>query len=346
MPRTRSIAWSELKVGAIAIVALLLAVAIVFAVGGEGGFWWERYPLRTRFTNAQGLKSGAVVRVNGKEVGTVTSVELQGAGVDVGLELLETARPLVTTESTAEIGSLSLLGEPIVDITASTAGQPLADNDYVKAAASRGSISSLTETASTSLGEVEKLLADVRAGKGTLGKLVTDDALYNELQGFVGAANAVTTSLREGRGTLGGLINDPAAYESLKGSLENLQAVTARINAGQGALGRFLNDETMGRNVSASAANIEQVTGRLSRGEGTAGKLLTDQQLYDRLNSMTNRLDQVMAGLEEGRGTAGSLLRDRELYENMNGAVAEMRELIAAIRADPQKFLRVRVSIF
>ena len=45
-------------------------------------------------------------------------------------------------------------------------------------------------------------------------------------------------------------------------------------------------------------------------------------------------------------GTAGQLLRDKQLYENMNGAVAEMRGLVKDIRADPKKYLNVRVSLF
>ena len=83
-----------------------------------------------------------------------------------------------------------------------------------------------------------------------------------------------------------------------------------------------------------------------SRGEGTAGRLLTDRELYDRLNSMSARLDKVMTGLEQGDGTAGQLLRDKQLYENMNGAVGELRKLVQDIRADPRKFLNVRVSLF
>jgi len=84
----------------------------------------------------------------------------------------------------------------------------------------------------------------------------------------------------------------------------------------------------------------------MSRGEGTAGKLLTDQQLYDRLNNVTGRVDQLVTGLEAGRGTAGQLLRDQQLYENMNRAVVELHDLLAAIRSDPKKYLRVNVSIF
>jgi phospholipid/cholesterol/gamma-HCH transport system substrate-binding protein len=346
MPRTRSIAWSQVKVGIVGVLALLLVVFVTFAVGGEGGFWWQRYPLKARFGDVNGLKPGAVVRLSGKEVGTVTSVEFVGTDVEVAFELLEDVRALVTDRSTAEIGSLSLLGEPIVEVTAGPGGAPLGDWSYVRTGGAQASIEGLTATASASLQQIDRLLADVRAGRGTLGKLVTDDTLYTELQAFIASAGDVTEALNQGRGTLGGLIQDPKAYTALKGSLENLQAMTARINAGQGALGRFLNDEALGRSIAATASSAEQVTGRLSRGEGTAGKLLTDQQLYDRLNAVANRVDQVVVGLEAGRGTAGRLLQDQQLYENMNLAILELRNLLAEVRKDPRKYLNVRVSIF
>ena len=82
MPRTRSLAWAELKLGVLGLVSLVLATVLVFAVGGQGGFFWQRYPLRARFDDVQGLKSGAIVRLNGMEVGKVTSVELAGAQVE------------------------------------------------------------------------------------------------------------------------------------------------------------------------------------------------------------------------------------------------------------------------
>lgn len=346
MPRTRSVAWSELKVGIAAVVAVAVVVFVIFAVGGEGGFWWQRYPLKVRFADAQGLKAGAVVRVSGKEVGTVKAVEFAGTEIEADLEILKSVRPLITTESVAQIGSLSLLGEPLIDVSAGKGGTPLNDNEILKAAPKAGSIGDLTNTAQSSLQQIDQLVSDVRAGKGTLGKVVTDDALYNELEAFVASAGKVTQAINDGRGTLGGLVKDPAAYEALRTSLQNLQTITARINTGQGALGKLLNDEAMGKSIAGSATNVEQITGRLSKGEGTAGQLLTDRQVYDQLNSVTKRMDQLVAGLEAGQGTAGQLLHDRQLYENMNRAVTELRDLFADIRKDPNKFLRVRVSIF
>src|SRR5918994_6262786 len=107
MPRTRSLAWSELKIGIVAVISLTLATMIILAVGGQGGFSWDQYELKTKFADVKGLKSGAVVRVAGVEVGKVDEVRLTGAEVEVILKVNNENQSRITTESRASIGSLS-----------------------------------------------------------------------------------------------------------------------------------------------------------------------------------------------------------------------------------------------
>src|SRR5690349_16381921 len=180
MPRTRSIAWSQLKLGIIGVIALTLATVIVAAVGGQAGFFWELYPVKLQFHDAQGLKEGAVVRLSGKDVGRVDAVDFVGEIIEVTCKVSKDVRPLITDRSVGSVGALSLLGESFVTIKAAPGGVAVPDWGYVRTVET-GSISSLTETASSAMTDAQKLIADVRAGKGTLGKLVTDDALYTEL---------------------------------------------------------------------------------------------------------------------------------------------------------------------
>jgi phospholipid/cholesterol/gamma-HCH transport system substrate-binding protein len=346
MPRTRSLAWSELKIGIVAVAAIVLTIMIVIAVGGQGGFAWERYELKTKFKNVQGLKSGAIVRVAGVDVGKVTSVDFAGADVQVTLEVNEEHKSRITDQSRASIGSLSLLGEPIIEISPQSAGTPLKDGDFIQSARTPGQITDVAENATVTLEETTALIKDIRAGKGTIGKLFADDQMYREMNQLVSSAETVAASINRGNGTLGLLIRDPAIYKQANTALANLQEMTRRINAGEGSLGKLLRDEELAKSMSSASANLDQVTGRLSRGEGTAGKLLTDQELYDRFNSIAQRIDRVSARLEQGQGSAGQLLHDKQLYENMNGAANELKGLIADIRKDPKKYLNVRVSIF
>jgi phospholipid/cholesterol/gamma-HCH transport system substrate-binding protein len=346
MPKTRSLAWSELKIGILAVIAMVLAIMVIVAVGGAAGFWWQRYELKTRFADVKGLKSGAVVRVAGVEVGKVTDVVLSGAEVEVQLEVKKGNEQRITSDSRASIGSLSLLGEPVIDISPALSGTPLKDGDHITAARTPGQLADVTESARVSLDSVNALLQDVRSGKGTVGKLFTDDQLYKEITAFVNAAEGVTDNLRAGRGTLGMLLKDPAAYQRLNTSLESLQEITRAIRAGEGSLGLLVTDDAMAKSFKAASANIEDVTGRLKQNDNTMGKLLTEKELYDRFNSVAARVDAVVDNLQKAEGTFGQLLQNKELYENINAAAREMRGLIEDIRKDPKKYLNVRASIF
>jgi len=346
MPRTRSLAWSELKIGIVSLLALVIAAVLIFMVSGSGGFFWQRYSIKTMFLDIAGLKVGAPVRVAGVEIGSVNKMDFSGDKVEVTMEVSKEQRSRITDRSIASLGSVSLLGEAAVDITANSKGTPIPEWGYVPSGAAPGSLSTAAEAATKSLEQTSAVLADVRQGRGTLGKLVTDDTLYQQLTEFVDSAEAVTRGINSGRGTLGRLATNPAAAKSLEASLQNLEMVTARIRNGEGSLGHLLNDDALSKSVTSATNNLDAITGRINKGEGTAGKLITDAELYNRLNSMADRLDKLTAALNQGEGTAGQLLHDKQLYENMNGAVTELHSLVKDIRADPKKYLNVKVSIF
>ncbi len=346
MPRTRSLAWSELKIGALAIMAVVIAAALIFMLSGEGGFFWQRYSLKTVFTDVAGLKPGAPVRVAGVEVGTVTAVDFAGDRVEVVLEIARDRQPLITERSRAILGSISLLGEPAVDITAATGGTPIPEWGYVQQGAAAGSIAAVATQATVTLDQATKLVEDIRGGRGTIGKLFTDDALYAELNRLIGAAEDMANKVNQGKGTLGRLANNDEAAKALESSLKNLEAVTAGIRSGEGSLGKLLKDDTLSKSLTATTSNLDAITGKISRGEGTLGKLATNDELFTRLNSTTERLDKLVGALNAGEGTAGQLLRDKQLYENMNATIGEMHNLVKDIRNDPKKYLNIRVSLF
>jgi phospholipid/cholesterol/gamma-HCH transport system substrate-binding protein len=346
MPRTRSLAWSELKIGVLTIAAIIIGALLVFSLTGSRGFFWQRYNLKTRFGNVAGLASGSPVRVAGVQVGSVKAVEFAGEQVDVVFDMRKDMRDRITTESVAKLGSVSLLGEGAVDITPSTRGTPIPEWGYVPAGKVASQLADVTDQASVGIGELTGLIHDVRNGRGTVGKLMTDERLYTELHQFVASANDLTAGIKRGRGTIGKLLNDPKAAEALEGSLKNIEELTRQINSGQGSLGKLLKDDAFSTALTATTANFRELTEKINKGEGTVGRLMTDRALYDRINAVTNRLDELVTRLNEGQGTAGLLLKDQRLYENMNKVATDMSSLLVEIKKDPKKYLNVRVSIF
>jgi phospholipid/cholesterol/gamma-HCH transport system substrate-binding protein len=345
MPRTRSLAFSELKIGILAVVAIVIAAIVIFMLGGQGGFFWQRYYLKARFPNAAGLKGGAPVRLAGVEVGAVSDLQFVGAQVDVTFAVSKGFVSRITDRSKATLGSMGLLGQATVDITAASAGRPVPQWGYIPTVPAPA-FSDVAATANQGLEQATLLLQDLRNGRGSVGQLFTNDSLYKELDRFIAAAQEVTANLNRGQGTVGALLKDRAAYNSLEASLKNLQGITASINAGEGSLGKFLHDEQMAASLKSTAANVDSLTGKLNRGEGSVGKLMNDATLFDRLDAISGRLNDLTTGLSAGEGTAGQLLKSREVYDNLNSAVNELRGLIADIRKDPKKYLNVRVSIF
>jgi len=340
------LAWSELKIGVLTILAVAITATTIFMLTGGRGFFWQRYKLKARFDNIAGLKPGSPVRVAGVEVGSVTDTDFAGEKVDVTMEVNKSQRERITSGSTAYLGSVSMLGESAVDITASTKGEPIPDWGYVRQGKPKAQLSDVADAANRGVEEITQLVHDVRDGRGTVGKLMSDEQLYLELHRFVATAGDVARGIQEGRGTVGKWLKDPATAKALDASLRNLEEMTREINAGQGSLGKLLKDDAFSRSLTGATSNLEALTARLNRGEGTAGKLVTDSALYDRLNGLSERFEQLMNRLNEGQGTAGQLLNNKELYENMNKAVAGLNALITDIRRDPRKFLNLRVSIF
>ena len=233
--------WTELKIGILALAAIAVAAIVIFLVSGEGGFFWQRYRLKAKFDNVAGLKPGAPVRVAGVEVGTVKGVELQRRRRGGHVRALEgDAGPRSRPSPRPSIGSVSLLGESALDLTPRGRARPVARTSTVKcqADAPRASWPTWPRVRPRSLEQATLLLKDIRAGKGTVGKLFTDEALYRDVQGFVDAAEGGGAEPARGTGTVGQLMNDDKVYRSLEASLRNLQDMTTRINAGEGSLGQ------------------------------------------------------------------------------------------------------------
>lgn len=346
MPRTRSLAFSELKIGIIGVTSILLATVLIIAVGGQAGCFWQQFHVRTKFANAQGMKPGAVVRVSGKDVGKVTSVEFSGELIEIGIALNEDVKQLVTANSKASLGSLSLLGEPIVEISSAPGGAPLADNAYIESTGAGSPIAQLADKANTSLEQANLVIADLRAGKGTMGKLLVDQAAYDNLNKLLTSMNDVTAALNGTKGSAGRLLNDPALHDSLKKAVDDLDAVLLPLKSGNSALGKLINDQAMGKTLSDTLTNVNALSARMGKTDSTVGALLNERVLYDKINATMDRVDRLVASLETGGGSAGKLINDPALYNSANETLKEFKELLAAIRKDPKKYLNIRVSIF
>jgi phospholipid/cholesterol/gamma-HCH transport system substrate-binding protein len=121
----------------------------------------------------------------------------------------------------------------------------------------------------------------------------------------------ITTKLNSGEGTIGKLINDPALHDELVAAVSEIkstaadaklfvadaQAVMAQVKSGKGTIGALVYDDTAANDLKASVANIRAVSDKLAKGEGTLGKLINDDTLYNTAQNTLKKADRAIDGL-------------------------------------------------
>jgi phospholipid/cholesterol/gamma-HCH transport system substrate-binding protein len=353
MPRKKTITYAELRVGIVVAVALMVAMAATIYITREGGlpFFGGQYTVYSYLRDVNGLKAGAPVHLSGVEVGSVRDVSFAGpdapAPVQVTMSIRTDVQDRITTNSLVTVGSLGVLGEKMLDVDPGPpGGVPIQDQGLVPGQAEGDPIKGIIADASTTMKDVRDLAAELQQGQGTLGALLKREDLHDKLLALIEKAEEVFVALDRMEGTFGKLIHDPAIYDNLNELSLSLKDLVSRIEEGDGALSRMVNDPQIGQSLSRTTENLASVTDRINEGEGTLGALVREREFYDRLDSLAANLSSLSARLERGDGTAGQLLHDRALYDNLNKTASELQGLISDIRADPRKYLRIKVSLF
>jgi phospholipid/cholesterol/gamma-HCH transport system substrate-binding protein len=348
MADKKALTWSELRVGVVVIFSLVVLTFTILYIGSGGGTPWARkYTIKATMTDVNGLKPGAPVRVGGVEVGTVTNVDLaKGSGeVEVEMRLDGRVQDRVTDKSQAALGAVGLLGEKAVDITAAPDGTPILDGGWVQAQKEDPFKGLLADTGE-STAHLRRILARMDAGEGLIGKALRDEELYDRMADVATRLQTVMGKLESERGPLGRLMNDQDMSRNLAKSAAGIESVISRIESGHGALGVLSQDEKLVADLKGVVGSLNAVAQKLEKGEGTLGKMMTDDSLYRRLDTLSQRLDTLATRMEKGEGSLGKLLKDPEFYDNLNGAAKDVRSLVADVRKDPSKYLRVQLKVF
>ena len=309
MKRSSYITWDQLKVGVLILVALfILAVAIV-KLGQAGNLFGKRYQLVAFVSNASGLRVGGPVTVAGQLAGSVKDVQFLPPHMDTTRNLrliVEVDRKLaeqVRKDSRAKIKTQGFLGDKVFDISVGTPRFPmLHDGDTILIAPSID-YDAVVAQASTAIDQVvtltqdlKKMTGGVSRGEGTLGQLVTNRQLYDNLNSSLARTSALMARLENPRGTVGRLLDDPQLYYSLNRTVASVDTVIRQMTAGSGSLAKLLRDDTLYVHLLSVVTRADSLVGMMSGGNGgTMKKLFSDQQLYDQLVKTVTELNKVLA---------------------------------------------------
>ena len=128
--------WSDLRVGAIVLIAILLIVfGVSFAGGDKGLLFQKRSVVKALLPNVGGLKSGSAVTMGGMNIGRVTHLQFAEASarqVEVVMEVRQDVRSKIKTDSTPSVKTQGMLGDRYIDIApGSETAQTLTDGGHL-----------------------------------------------------------------------------------------------------------------------------------------------------------------------------------------------------------------------
>ena len=316
----------ETRLGLFFALAIVVAAILLHTIGAMD--WFSRHIVITAsFKNAQELKKGDLVKTAGVEIGRVEDIVLEDGRAKVTMKI-KTKYP-VKTDSKAFIKFTGLMGQNFVSIEGGTPGAPSIQTGSLESGeqpdlsslmakiedVAKG-VESLTKSFSTdnlssllgpltdfinknsapltaTIGNLRLVSENMATGKGTVGRLLTDDSLYT-------AAYATVTNLQYATGDVKSLATKAdSMIGQADAMITQLRGLVDQINKGQGTLGKIVKDETLYNETTVAMTNLREILQKMNRGDGTVGKLINDDSFLKNAKLSLQKLDKATDGLED-----------------------------------------------
>ena len=361
MPSAAKVSWAQLRVGILAVVALVILAVLIFLLTGNKSLFAKEVTIYTFLDDSAAVTEGSAVRLSGIAIGKIGKVALSGENkpnrrIKIDLIVEQSKLNQIPADSEASIGAENLLGTKYINIKMGKSAQPVAAGGELRSLDSR-EFQDLVNAAYPSLQSLQQIIervnnivASVETGKGSIGKLLVDDELYQRLVATVAEVQKITNSIGDGKGTVGKLLYDETLYQDVRATIKRVDTtiaeVQADLNSGKGSVSKLLKDPALYDEVRSTVAELRKTIDEINKGQGTAGKLIKSDELHANLNKVILNLDKTIDKINSGQGTMGQLMINPALYDSMNGTMKEMNLVMKDFRANPKKFLTIQLKLF
>ena len=358
MPQQQRLKWTQLRVGTMVIIGLIILAMGIFFISGQEGFFRRRYTLKAYISEAAGLRQGAQVSLAGVAAGNVEKIRIspypeRARAVEIVMRVARVYQDQIRADSRASIATVGLLGESYVDITRGSPGQEVIADGGVLKTSEEADVKRVVQNANDVIlnlrvlsAKLNDITGQIQSGKGSVGKLVYDQTLYNRLNNTTDHVERMVTRVEQGQGTLGKLLADETVYTTTLATLDRLNKVIDDIQHGPGSLAKFVSDPSVYNNLNHLVTQANSLVDNVNQGQGTLGKLAKDPQLYNRLNETFDHLNALSTRMDQGQGTLWKLSTDPTLYNNLSESSKSLRDFLTEFKKSPKKYLTLKVQIF
>ena len=179
----------KVRLGLFVAGGLILFVLAVFIIGKQKNLFNPVYKLTTTFYNISGLQIGNNIRFSGINVGTVDNISIiNDSTVKVDMAIKKEVKQFIKTDSEVAIGSEGLIGDRLIIITQGSAEAPLAAEGQQLNSKEPVETDAIMASLKVTAGNVEiitqqlaEVMIKINGGSGTLGKLIQDTTIAENL---------------------------------------------------------------------------------------------------------------------------------------------------------------------
>ena len=268
-----------IKLGIFIATGIALFIIAIFYIGSQANLFTKTFDVYTIFQNVSGLSQGSSVQFAGINVGTIKSIEIiESNKVKVNISIVSDVKKFIKKDSDATINSDGLVGNKILVI-------------------SSGSINASSIEPGDSLHSVQPV---------SFGDIINNlNETTKEAEGITRSLGSIMQKVNDGEGTLGKLVNESSIYDNLDSLMRSFANSTSNINSILATASVAVNLVTddikrMQGSIDTIVYNISDITGKINSSQSLVGTLLTDTVFANNIKAMIKNADQTTANLEMG----------------------------------------------
>ena len=289
-------------------IFIFLGVAIliltILTLGSQKKAFEKSIMVKAFFGNVNGLQKGNNIWFSGVKVGTIKKVTLRGNGkVEVDMNIEEQSVQYIPKDAKAKLSFDGLIGNKIIEIYGGTTGTPtiqsgdILNNDkLLNTDEMMNTLSKNNDNLYSITNDLKVISAQIASGKGSVGKLLTDETLYDQL-------NATTLVLKK-------------AAQNLSGLSANVTAYTSHLND-KGTLANDLVTDTV------IFSKLRQTISQLQQVANTSDSVMTN--LKTTSVSLNKGVDNLNSALSSDKTPVGVLLHDQEAAANIKVSLQNLQ---------------------
>ena len=201
----------KIKIGLFTLAGMVVLCVIIFLIGNKRNLFSSTFGVYGTFRNVNGLAIGNNVRFAGITVGIVNNITIiNDSTVRVDLTLNSDVKKFIKKDSKISIGSDGLMGDKLVVIAPGgiTTQEQAQNGDHlpsvppVDADKIIAKLTGIADNAGDLIKNLSEITGKVNSGKGSLGKLLNDDKMANNLNATVKQAQSTMANVHKTTTTL------------------------------------------------------------------------------------------------------------------------------------------------